>query len=134
MGKTKKQVAPPARVMLRGILLTIGAEIVALMVLALLLVKGIVPENVIFPVVAVMCLVATLLGGLSVARKTPWGVMATAMFQAGGVAILMLAIGFGCWQQISWSGQGGCLLLCVLAGGVLAGILGRQKGKRKRRL
>ena len=49
---------------------------------------------------------------------------------------VLLAVGAGCWQGITWMGRGGVLLLGTLAGGLLAGVLawsrrGRsKKGKR----
>ena len=38
-----------------------------------------------------------------------------------------------CWQQITWLGRGGVLLLCGAGGGLLAGLLGGRRRKRKRR-
>lgn len=48
-------------------------------------------------------------------------------------ALAVVAVALLCWQQITWLGRGGVLLLCGAGGGLLAGLLGGRRRKRKRR-
>ena len=44
---------------------------------------------------------------------------------------MLIAVALLCWQQITWLGQGGVLLLCGAGGGLLAGLLGGRRRRRK---
>ena len=114
---------------LAGGLLTLGVYLLGLSILTLLLVKGILSEGGSFPMVAALCTLAALSGGQLTVRLTPWragGALTAALF----LSVLLLA-GLGFWEEIAWLGRGGILLLCGLAGGLLAGVAG--PGKRRRR-
>nr|WP_325178907.1 hypothetical protein [uncultured Oscillibacter sp.] len=114
---------------LAGGLLTLGVYLLGLSILTLLLVKGILSEGGSFPMVAALCTLAALSGGLLTVRLTLWragGALTAALF----LSVLLLA-GLGFWEEIAWLGRGGILLLCGLAGGLLAGVAG--PGKRRRR-
>lgn len=114
---------------LAGALLTLGVYLLGLSILTLLLVKGILSEGGSFPMVAALCTLAALSGGLLTVRLTLWragGALTAALF----LSVLLLA-GLGFWEEIAWLGRGGILLLCGLAGGLLAGVAG--PGKRRRR-
>lgn len=115
---------------LAGGLLSLGVYLLGLMLLALLMVKGTLSEGGSFPLVAVLCVLAALAGGLLTVRLTHWragGVLTAAMF----LCVLLLA-GLGFWEEISWLGRGGVLLLCGLVGGLLAGIAGPKKRRRRK--
>ena len=63
-------------------------------------------------------------------RLTGWragGVLTAAAF----LALLVLA-GLGFWERITWLGHGGVLLLCGLAGGLLAGLAGPKRRRRRK--
>ena len=53
--------------------------------------------------------------------------------QAKRFLLAVVAVALLCWQQITWLGRGGVLLLCGAGGGLLAGLLGGRRRKRKRR-
>ena len=129
MAKAKKPPAP-WRGLLAGGLLALGVYLLGLLLLTLLLVKGVLSEGGSFPAVAALCVLSTLGGGLLAVRLTGWragGVVTAAML------LTMLALtGLGVWAQIAWLGHGGILLLCGLAGGVLAGAAGPRKRRRRR--
>lgn len=115
---------------LAGGLLALGAYLLGLMLLTLLLVKGALSEGGSFPVVAALCALASLAGGLLTVRLTLWragGVLTAAAF----LFVLLLA-GLGVWGEIAWMGRGGVLLLCGLAGGLLAGAAGPRKRRRRK--
>lgn len=115
---------------LAGGLLSLGVYLLGLMLLALLMVKGTLSEGGSFPMVAALCVLAALAGGLLTVRLTLWragGVLTAAMFLC---ALLLAGLGF--WEEISWLGRGGILLLCGLTGGVLAGIAGPKKRRRRK--
>ncbi|WP_300637104.1 hypothetical protein [uncultured Oscillibacter sp.] len=115
---------------LAGSLLSLGVYLLGLLFLTLLLVKGTLSENGSFPMVAALCVLATLSGGLLTVRLTlqrAGGVLTAVVF----LSVLLLA-GLGIWEEIAWLGRGGILLLCGLAGGLLAGVAG-PKGRRRRK-
>lgn len=115
---------------LAGGLLTLSVYLLGLLLLTLLLVKGALSEGGCFPVVAALCVLATLAGGLLTVRLTLWrvgGVLTAALF----LSVLLLA-GLGFWEEITWLGRGGILLLCGLAGGLLAGVAGPKKRRRRK--
>lgn len=114
---------------LAGELLSLGVYLAGLLLLALLLVKGTLPEGGRFPAVAVLCALAALSGGaltVRLTRQRAGGVLTAAVFL---FALLLAGLGF--WEEISWMGHGGILLLCGLAGGVLASAL-KPKTRRRR--
>lgn len=115
---------------LAGSLLTLGVYLLGLLLLTLLLVKGALSEGWSFPAVAVLCTLSALAGGLPTVRLTRWragGVLTAAIF----LSVLILA-GLGFWEEIAWTGHGGVLLLCGLAGGALAGLAGPKKRRRRK--
>lgn len=115
---------------LAGVLLSLGTYLLGLLCLALLLVKGVLPEGGSFPMVAVLSVLAALAGGMLTVRLTrrrAGGVLTAALF----LSVLLLA-GLGFWEEIAWLGQGGILLLCGLAGGLLASTAAPQKRRRRK--
>lgn len=132
MGKGKKQEAV-WMVLLRGCLLSLGGYLAGLLLLAFLMVKGSIPENAAFPITAALCMLAVLLGGLSAIRKTPWSTLSSGFMYAMVFMAALIVIGFACWQEIVLGSHGWILLLSVLIGGILAGVLGGGRRKRRKR-
>lgn len=131
MGK-KKTASAPWMVFLEGTLLSVGCYLAGLLLLALLAVRGTVPESALFPLTAALCLVSSAGGSLLPACRgsgLPPALLNAAIFTA-----LLLFLGMACWQRITWNGHGGILILCALAGGILAGCFaGRRPRRRKKR-
>lgn len=114
---------------LAGGLLSLGVYLLGLLLLSMLLVKGTLPEGGGFPMVAVLCALSALAGGVLAVRLTrrkEGGLFTAAIF----LLVLILA-GLGFWEEITWLGQGGVLLLCALAGGLLAGAAGPKTRRRR---
>ena len=128
----KKKQTPEWANALRGILLALGVYLVSQMLMALLLVKGVLPGSRSFLVVAVSCAVSALAGGLW-GSKSAFGRLAGSMLVAGGFAVVLVAVGLLCWDGILWTGHGGILLLCALAGGLVAALTGGRRGRRGKR-
>ena len=131
MGKGGKARPAPWRGVLRGTLTALGLYLLGTALLALLIVKGAVPEGVMFPVTAVLCVVSVLCGGLLAGPMLPPlpGAMAVAACFGG----VLLAVGAVCWQGVTWAGHCGFLLACTLGGGLLAGVLaGSRRGRRRK--
>lgn len=128
MGKAKKQTAL-WKGFAQGSLLALGAYLLGLMLLALLVVRGALPESGCFPAVAAWCGASALLGGLLAVWRTAirGGGLVTGAVFAAVLAVTALC----CWDETAWLGQGGILLLCALGGGLLAGLL--RSGKRRKR-
>lgn len=113
---------------LAGGLLSLGVYLLGLLAAALLLVNGVLPEGAQFTVVAALCALAALAGGVLTVRLTRWkagGVLTALIFLS---ALLLAGLGF--WEEITWLGHGGILLLCGLAGGALSGAA-RPKTRRR---
>ena len=125
----KKQISEWKRYA-RGIGAAVGIYLACMVVLALLLAKGVLPESRSFPAVAVCCFLSPFLGGICVGRSAlgRWGKGAVV---AAGFAVILIAVGLLCWDGILWAGHGGILLLCALAGGLLSGAAGRKKRGRR---
>ena len=120
MAKKRKQAAV-WQGFLWGGLLSLGVYLLGLLLLALLLVRGTLSEG--FPAVAVLCTAAAMGGGLLAVWRTGWG--------AGGLPLGGLLF----WEELTWTGSGGILLLCALGGGFLATLasLAGLTGRRRRR-
>ena len=132
MGKGGKAHPAPWRGVLRGTLAAIVLYLIGTALLALLIVNGAVPEAMMFPVTAVLCVLSALCGGLLAGPMLPPlpGAMAVVACFDG----VLLAVGAACWQGVTWMGHGGILLLSVLGGGLLSGILaGSRRGRRRKR-
>lgn len=128
MAKGRKKVAA-WQGFLAGSLLSLGVYLLGLLLMTALLVRGALPEGGSFPAVAVLCALSALAGGVLTVRLTRRrmsGVLTSAVF----LFALVLA-GLGFWEEIAWLGHGGVLLLCGLAGGLLAGAAA-PKARRRR--
>ncbi len=115
---------------LAGGLLTLGIYLLGLLFLTLLLVKGALSEGGSFPMVAALCALASLAGGLLTVRLTHW--RAGGALTAGAFLFVLLLAGLGFGGEITWAGRGGVLLLCGLAGGLLSGAAGPRKRRRRK--
>lgn len=133
MGKGKKQTSN-GLIFLEGLCLSFAVYLLGQLLVTLLAVKGALAEEGMFPAVAVLCLLAALAGGFLCARRPVWGALPSAMLCALLFASVLTAIGILCWEEgITWTGRGGILLLCALAGGLLAGALGQGSRRKKKR-
>jgi putative membrane protein (TIGR04086 family) len=133
MGKTRKQTAV-WMVFLQGIALASVIYLGAVLLAALLAVKGALPERNVFPVIAAACVLAAMAGGLRCVWSSPIGRLPSGLLCSAGFGVALLGVGLLCWEGgVTWTGRGGILLLCVLAGGVLAGLLGGKRGRRVKR-
>lgn len=133
MSKGKKQ-APNGLVFLKGLLLSLGTYLLGQLLVTLLVVKGAIGEESVFPAAAIFCFLSALAGGALCARRPMWGRLPSAMLCAALFAAVLAAIGILCWGEgITWTGHGGILILCALTGGLTAGILGGGHKRRKKR-
>lgn len=132
MGKEKKRDAAWT-VFVQGSLVSLWVYLVGLFLAALLLVKGGLPEDAMFPVVAALCTAASVCGGLVAGGNSPWGTLPASMLNASIFSGILILVGTVCWHEVPWKGRGLVILLCALAGGALAGVLARPKGRRRKR-
>ena len=132
MAKGKKRRTAAGVVLLQGAAVSVIVYLAGILLLALLAVKGAVPERAAFPAVAVLCLLGTLSGGVVTARRTPWGPLSAALLNTALFAAVLLVVGLACWPDGIGS-RGVILLLCALGGGLAAGLLGGRRGRRRKR-
>lgn len=128
MSKQKESAAA----FLKGTGMTLLLYILLQMLLALLAVKGALPEKRLFPAQAVTAVLAMLPGGLYAARRSGLGALPAAMLTALSFAILLSLVGLLVYDGVAQTGQTVVLLLAAAAGGLLAGLLGGG-GKKKRK-
>lgn len=133
MGKDKRKQAAWV-VFLRGELVALGIYLLGIMLLALLVVKGVLPERGAYPVVAVMCLLTAMMAGLLTVRKSSLGRLGAGILSAVIFEAILLLVGTCVWQETTWTGRGGVLLLCALCGGVLSAMMGGQKRRKGKRV
>ena len=132
MAKGKKRRTAAGVVLLQGAAVSVIVYLAGILLLALLVVKGAVPERAAFPAVAVLCLLGTLSGGVVTARRTPWGPLSAALLNTARFAAVLLVVGVACWPDGIGS-RGVILLLCALGGGLAAGLLSGRRGRRRKR-
>lgn len=118
---TARKKTPAGMVVLQGVLVSLAIYLLAAVVLALLAVKGVMPEESLFPVLAVCCGVCALAGGMTCARRVPWGVLPGAdgcccriRSGSGGVGLLR-------WTDGVHLDRRGRILLACVWGAALSG-------------
>ena len=99
MAKGKKRRTAAGVVLLQGAAVSVIVYLAGILLLALLVVKGAVPERAAFPAVAVLCLLGTLSGGVVTARRTPWGPLSAALLNTALFAAVLLVVGLACWAD-----------------------------------
>lgn len=132
MGK-KKTAPPPWMGYLQGILLALGIYLGGLLLMALLVVRGSAPENAAFPVTAALCVLGTACGGWQAARRSSLGPLPASLLAAILFAAVLAGMGLLLYHSLTWSGRGGVVLLCALAGGILGGLLGSRRSRRRKK-
>ena len=116
MGNGRKQTALWL-VFVEGAALSLGIYLLLTVLLSALVVKAVLPEEGSFPAVAASCCLASFAGAMLSVRRSSWGSLASAMVSAAGFLLAVVAVALLCWQQITWLGRGGVLLLCGAGGG-----------------
>ena len=134
MAKTKKEPAPLWAVLTQGSLLALGTYFLGLLGLSALLVRGSVGEGNSFALIAGLMILSVFLGGLATVRRTPWGAVPSGLITAVVFICALAAAGFGFWGNVAFAGSGGVLAVCALAGGMLAGLAGRRKPRKGKRV
>lgn len=119
---------------MRGSIISLLLYLVGCLLTALLLVKGILQEGSIYPVLAVNSVLASLSGCTAVLGKASLGKIPMALLVAGIFCCFQVMIGVCFWHGITWTGEGGVLLLCAVCGGILSALLSARKRKKGKRL
>lgn len=133
MAKDKKSVGEWG-VFLQGAMLSLGTYVVCMFVLALMLVKGILPQEIEMAIVTGGAFFASMLGGIASSNGSSLGRFPASMISAGVFAIILITVGLIGWRETFWGGSSAVLLVCVMAGGVVAGLWSARKRKpRKQR-
>lgn len=134
MGKKKAATSAVWMVFLQGTLLALGVYLAGILLLALLMVKGSAPENTALPLTAALCVLGAAGGGGVTARRTKKpGALPSALLVSLCFLGVLVLLGLMCWQGPALNGHSGILALCALAGGVLGGVLGSGKPRRKKK-
>ena len=128
MGK-KRKAGPAWRTLLEALGLSLGLYATGILLLSFLLVRGILGEGQMLPVITAVCGLAALAGGVYAVRRAP----ELGAFTAGALTALCYAgvlavLGLGVWGKLAIPGEGLWLLLSAVVGGLLGGLLGRHKG------
>lgn len=115
-----------------GAALSLALYIVFQCLLALLTIKGAVPEEAAFRFQAGSGAVAAFFGGMLAIRHTNAGTLLAALGSAAIFALTLMLGGMLACNGVVWSRESAILLAAALAGGILAGLLGGGRGKRRK--
>ena len=118
---------PAWRIALLGLLVTLSLELLGVLLITLLTVRGTVGEGRAFPLLAVTAFNAAVFGGLAAGMEKSGS--AGALLNAGIFGLLLSAACFGVWDGMTAHGLQ--LLGVILLGGILSGALRAKVGKRR---
>lgn len=113
-----------------GAVLSLALYIVFQCLLALLTIKGVLPEEVAFRFQVASGVIAACCGGMLAIRRTGVGTLWAAMGSAAIFAVMLVLGGLLVCDGVVWSRESIILLVGALAGGFLASLLG-GRGKKK---
>ena len=130
----EKKTRPAGATIAVGALVSLCVYVGLLLPAAALLVRGAVGERMMLPLVLVCALVASFVGGMVCVRRCPWGRMACGLVGAAAFGAVVVGAAAALWREgAAWVQTGGPILCAIVAGGALAGMLGRRRGKRVKR-
>lgn len=115
-----------------GAALSLALYIAFQCLLALLTIKGVVPEGAAFRFQAGSGAAAACLGGMLAIRHTNAGTLLAGLGSAGIFAVILMLGGMLACDGVVWSRESAILLASALAGGILAGLLGGGRGKKRK--
>lgn len=115
-----------------GAALSLALYIVFQCLLALLTIKGVLPEGAAFRFQAGSGAAAACCGGILAIRRTSAGTLWAALGSAAIFAVVLVLGGMLVCDGVVWSRESVILLAAVLAGGILAGLLGSRRGKKRK--
>ena len=133
MSQRKKSMTPWRVVCLQGGGAALVLYLLGIFLLTAAMIKGVLSEETSFSVIAVLAVLAGFVGGILCVHRTPWGSLPSAMAGSGLFMMSLVVVG-ACWTGLDWTGNGGTLIVCVIGGGLLAGVLGSRKNKRTRKI
>lgn len=131
MGKEKRRGA--WRSFLAGGITALGLYLAGVFVLAFFLARGLLPESSDFLILSGFGFTAALAGGVTAAKRSLWATMPSAILNTGIFLMILVLIGFTVWPETFWSGQSMICVAAILVGGLLGGVLGAGRKKRKKR-
>jgi len=111
-----------------------AAYLLLQLLLALLVVKGVLPEGSVFGAQTAAGMIGTFLGGLWAVGSLPWGALPAAISAALGIAAITVLTGFAVYDGILLSVGTLLRIAAMLAGGFAAALaVGGRGGKRQRK-
>ena len=120
-------------VFLQSVGVALGIYLLAQVLISLLVVKGSISEQAMLPSIAVSCGIASLIGSLLSIKQSGWGGLQSALLSTACFCVILIAVGALFWDGISWTGQGGILLISALAGGLAGVLFGGKRGRKAKR-
>lgn len=130
----EKKTRPAGATIAVGALVSLCVYVGLLLPVAALLVRGAVGESAALPLVLASGLLASFAGGVICVGWCPWGRMTCGLAGAAAFAAAVACVSAACWREgVDWLGGGLPVLCAILGGGVLAGMLGRKRGRRVKR-
>ncbi len=139
MGKREKKREEPAPWLaaacqvLKGTLAATVLAVGALFLWSALISAGAVPDRLMERGIPACCVLGAFLGGLLAIRGHRKRALLLGLGAGGGLFLLLLTGGLVWFQQTAPSGIAMSVLPACLCGGALAGILGRERKKKRKR-
>lgn len=131
MGKEKKHSVWSA--LLRGGSVSLLLYLLGVFLLALLMIKGFLPEDADVAMIAGLGLCSAVIGGKLAVGWSSMASVPTAVLNAMFFLLLLILVGGIGWSEALRSGESVICGSSVLAGGLLAGVMGTRGGQRRKR-
>ena len=133
MAKSKDKTRRGWTVLLWGGMAAMWLYLAGILLLALLLVKGYVPEWVERVVLYGLGFAAAAVGGGVVSKRSELAAFPATMLSTVVFLASVVLVGAVMWPETFWSGECVIPVCAILAGGVFAGIWCAGRGKRRKR-
>ena len=128
---------------LAGVLCALSVCAAGVCFLAWGMARGVFADEIKFPILAALSGFAAFTGSVFTLprrlnnKNSKNNILSRAAFPwvlsiSGAFALILILIAFSIFHQIAWSGHGGFIILSALTGGVLSGLIGTGKYKKRR--
>lgn len=120
-------------IVMTGGILALSICFVFMVFCSVLISNGILSERAMLQYTAIACLIGSFCGAMYSVCRTHGKTLIIGLLTAGIQFLLVLMIGLLLYSSISLSGSGSVIVACCFAGGALAGFLGANKKKKRRK-
>ena len=132
MGKRQAKKGNPWSKLVTGMMISLALYLAGVLVYALLLVKGVLPNGKEGFVLGACLTLSVACGGIFAKKSKGGSPLTVCLLESGFFCILLLTISYIVWDGPSWGTGTVTMLLCVLLGGMLPMLIPNRKGRGKK--